>query len=679
MSAHPSIERAAAFVEHADRYARLGWALVRCDGKKPKGEGWQHTQPEPPELVAGKWSEWGRRWNVGVVCGPSGLAILDVDRDDSEAAVRELLGEPPQTPTVRTGRGRLQVYFRDPGGLEKIVRDGLELRVGGHQCVAPPSVHPDTGREYVWLPGREPWAIALAELPAPVLDFFGEARGPSGRATPIGEVIPLGARDNTLASLAGTMRRRGASEATILAALREENRKCQPPLDERELERIARSISRYPPSYHPSTNGAQGAEPEGEPVSEDSTVTLAVESWCQFSERAGERIPCLVSGLWPRGALGFISAPPKAGKTWLGLAFALSVATGQELFGRFAIPEPEPVLYIALEGHRAALRARVGCLARGLGADPDEALDRLHFAYKPRGLNLASPAWAATLIEQAAELDAGLIVVDVLRRAAAIDENKAAEFLTLCAYLAPLAEEGRSVALLHHFGKLSEINRDRTPPERMAGTGAMFGALDVGLFITGSQDHARRLRIHVESRDLAPPDPFGLELTGVGSGENGGFTYQDTCRIVEAEPPDEAQLKAPPREVATWIIEQGRRVKTAEVCERFDVTDDTLRDRRPSLESFGVRFVSDGRNSGYEAKPQGELDPPNPSTDRPPERSAHGGFGGANPHEAEVLPLYAESPESGRSEGAETADLQGLPDPPDLPLPIGSSPLPGPP
>ena len=173
-------ERAAAFVEAAHRYAELRWALIRAEGKRPKGEAWQDTKPEAPELVAGKWSRWGERYNLGVVCGPSGLAILDVDRDDdADRAALDLLGtdELPATPTVRTGRGsRLQLYFADPGGLEKHARDGFELRVGPHQCLAPPSVHPETGRAYAWLPGRAPWEVALAPLPETLIRYFAKER-----------------------------------------------------------------------------------------------------------------------------------------------------------------------------------------------------------------------------------------------------------------------------------------------------------------------------------------------------------------------------------------------------------------------------------------------------------------------------------------------------------------------
>ena len=60
--------------------------------------------------------------------------------------------------------------------------------------------------------------------------------------------ITNGQRNNTLLSLAGSMRRRGMSQAAIEAALLVENTEtCIPPLSEEEVRRIAKSIMRYPP------------------------------------------------------------------------------------------------------------------------------------------------------------------------------------------------------------------------------------------------------------------------------------------------------------------------------------------------------------------------------------------------------------------------------------------------
>ncbi len=63
--------------------------------------------------------------------------------------------------------------------------------------------------------------------------------------------IPESSRNNTLTSLAGSMRRRGMSEAAICAALQAENiDRCTPPLDAAEVSAIAASVMRYPASSH---------------------------------------------------------------------------------------------------------------------------------------------------------------------------------------------------------------------------------------------------------------------------------------------------------------------------------------------------------------------------------------------------------------------------------------------
>lgn len=61
--------------------------------------------------------------------------------------------------------------------------------------------------------------------------------------------IPNGARNETLTSLAGSMRRRGMSPDSITAALLAENQKrCDPPLAEREVRQVASSVARYAPT-----------------------------------------------------------------------------------------------------------------------------------------------------------------------------------------------------------------------------------------------------------------------------------------------------------------------------------------------------------------------------------------------------------------------------------------------
>jgi Primase C terminal 1 (PriCT-1) len=82
---------------------------------------------------------------------------------------------------------------------------------------------------------------------------------PAPTAYPGEATIREGKRNATLAGLAGAMRRRGASQEAITAALQAENqRRCDPPLADREVAGIAASIGRYRPSVSATSGGSAG-------------------------------------------------------------------------------------------------------------------------------------------------------------------------------------------------------------------------------------------------------------------------------------------------------------------------------------------------------------------------------------------------------------------------------------
>lgn len=207
--------------------------------------------------------------NIAIVTGAaSGLVIVDADGPEGLDSLTTLLGCDPrwlETPRVKTGKG-WHVYFRHPGGaVRNFVKKlpGVDLRADSGYVVAPPSRHA-SGAAYQWSEGFSPDDVPLADMPAE-LRALCESQ-PSPRAsvgeTPTGDPIPDGARDNTLTSLGGTMRRRGMTYEAILAALYEENqRRCVPPLPDMDVMRIAKSVARYEPAE------SAAVEPEpSEPV-----------------------------------------------------------------------------------------------------------------------------------------------------------------------------------------------------------------------------------------------------------------------------------------------------------------------------------------------------------------------------------------------------------------------------
>lgn len=198
--------------------------------------------------------KWWKRWpdaNVGIATGSvSGFDILDVDARnrglDSLRWLQEQYGALPPTPTVHSGRGGRHCYFLASGLNNGVgVADGIDIRGNGGYIVAVPSLHP-TGKQYAWADGLNPTEVPLADPP----DWLNALlRAPSRRneeIRPGTARVPEGKRNNHLTSLAGTMRRKGMAKEAIFAALRIDNSKrCDPPLAETEVAKIAASVAQY--------------------------------------------------------------------------------------------------------------------------------------------------------------------------------------------------------------------------------------------------------------------------------------------------------------------------------------------------------------------------------------------------------------------------------------------------
>jgi P4 family phage/plasmid primase-like protien len=240
----------------AAEYRRRGWSPIPIKerSKEPnllELRPYLSRKATAEELDAWAWS------GVGIVTGPvSGVLVLDVDGPDGEAELRK--HGHPATPMVRTSSGGLHLYFKHPSHEVKTgirIAPGLDVKASGGYVVAPPSIGPN-GKPYEWLVSPE--EAELADPPEWLMAVLRSRRFKSP-AGPVGECIPQGARNKALASIAGTMRRRGMGEPEILAALEVANaQRCTPPLEAEEVAKIAASVARYEPAgdvVHVSFNG----------------------------------------------------------------------------------------------------------------------------------------------------------------------------------------------------------------------------------------------------------------------------------------------------------------------------------------------------------------------------------------------------------------------------------------
>lgn len=207
---------------------------------------------------AGIIREWWATYpdaNIGVATGDvSGVVVLDIDlKADGEATLRNLesrFEQLPATWAVETGGGGFHFWFRMPSADVRnsagTIGPGIDVRANGGYVIAPPSLHV-SGQAYHWAEAMHPKETPLADVPAWLLGRMAP-RGAMKQSAVLPTKIKEGERNVWLASAAGTMRRRGFCADAIYAAITIENkRRCDPPMEDREIHRIATSIERYPP------------------------------------------------------------------------------------------------------------------------------------------------------------------------------------------------------------------------------------------------------------------------------------------------------------------------------------------------------------------------------------------------------------------------------------------------
>jgi putative DNA primase/helicase len=120
--------------------------------------------------------------------------------------------------------------------------------------VAPPSIHV-SGNLYKWAKGCSPYEIELIHMPDWLLQLILNPKKNNKNKPKNSNEIIEGSRNNTLASVAGSLRYRGFEEENIYEELLKENmQKCNPPLSEEEVRKIAHSIAKYEPSRFKEKN-----------------------------------------------------------------------------------------------------------------------------------------------------------------------------------------------------------------------------------------------------------------------------------------------------------------------------------------------------------------------------------------------------------------------------------------
>lgn len=364
------------FSEFALKYAERGWAVfpLRARDKRPlpnnilsfNGEGGFKVATTDITKIEKWWSDWPES-NIGVATGKaSGIVVLDIDSgkggDESLLALVGEYGKLPHTVESLTGGGGRHILFAHPGieihNSSGLIGDGLDIRGDGGYIVVPPSIHP-SGNIYQWELSSLPSQTALAEMPAWLIEAATKKAVKEYAEVNTGaNIIPKGKRDSTLASMAGSMRRRGMGEQAILTALMVENQeRCEPPLPKDDIERIAGSISRYDPADVPLFPGNPNNIKKYEPLDAYAGIVIFLDL---MDNLEGRSIPTYIPKLdealggLERQTLSVLAARPSMGKTTLGWQIARNVAASGL-----------KSLFFSLEMSTANLWAKASCGACG--------------------------------------------------------------------------------------------------------------------------------------------------------------------------------------------------------------------------------------------------------------------------------------------------------------------------
>lgn len=525
----------------ACRLARLGFPVFPCreGGKEPATPHGFKDATTSIDRLAEWWavSDDGntRPLNLGLPTGrASGVWVLDLDGTEGLATLERLEqehGPLPETVRVETPSGGVHFYFRPPEGLEvrcaTRVLPGVDVRGEGGYVLVPPSVV--DGRRYRWVfPGDPPPVVNLEENPellgelleappsppVPLADAPGwllelvvsrgcrEPRPREAVSPPEGQRWPQGERNDRLFREGSALRRRGYSAAEIEAALLALNAgRCDPPLPEAEVRKVAESASRYEPGgasrREPGPEGGRALQVVGA-----ESITPAPVEW-------------LWEGRIPYGDLTLLVGDPGVGKSLLTCWLAARVTSG----GGYALlvsaeDDPARAIRPRLEAAGADLR-RVGLLRR-CAAGVEDAV--------------TLPADADRITNIVRDTGARLLVVDPL--SAHLEESvNSWRDQSVRRALAPLARAaqttGCAVVVVAHLNKL----RGAEATYRVGGSIGIPAAARSVLLLARDPDEPdgdQRVLAHAKSnlaplaaslalRVVAPPAPGGqprLEVLG---------------------------------------------------------------------------------------------------------------------------------------------------------------------
>lgn len=211
-----------------------------------------------------------------------------------------------------------------------------------------------------------------------------------------------------------------------------------------------------------------------------------------------EPSPQIVENLLEAGTLNIFAGAPKAGKSWLVLDLAMSVASGKDFFGEYET-DPGEVLYLALEDTPRRLNNRINTIS----PDEHEGLDNLHVIFDCPRQDEGGKEKIVNWIQSDDVVNPKLIIIDTLYRfrpswslgGGYANDSASLEWLhKLCQV------SGISVLLVHHDIKSQTKSWEAAVSGSRGLTGIVDGILMLKKYVTVKKEV--EALFYATSRDL---------------------------------------------------------------------------------------------------------------------------------------------------------------------------------
>ena len=280
-------------------YIKRGLAVFPLEekGKRPKTRNGFKDATTDAAQVKAWWQQWPNA-NIGIATGKrsGGIFVIDLDIDEDKGIdgyhtledwQREN-GKFPETWTAITGRGGYHLYFHSNSEIKNRagIIDGVDVRGDGGYVVAPPSIH-SNGNRYEW--EYDPEGFDLAEANNNVKYFLDTGINSPGERFSMPDIVNAGERNDMIFRFACMMQAKGASDEAVFAAtMAENNTKCNPPMNEKEVRVIVNSVLKYQKGkpIHINDNGVatQGWREPIFATTEKGYIKKTIENTCEAIE-----------------------------------------------------------------------------------------------------------------------------------------------------------------------------------------------------------------------------------------------------------------------------------------------------------------------------------------------------------------------------------------------------------